>query len=188
MTDIAIKGMVCRHCVEAVEAIFHGLGVGADQIEVKLGEASLADSVNVDADFLAALDREFAAHGFSRILDPGQRLVEAAKQVIIDHVRNHDCRFNLSACLQDHLNTDYGTLSKIFSATEGRTIEKYSIAQRVEFAKELLSYGEMTISEVADRAGYSSVAHLSRQFKTQTGMTPSQFQKLRPERIPLNEV
>ena len=155
---------------------------------MKLGEASLADSVNVDADFLAALDREFAAHGFSRILDTGQRLVEAAKQVIIDHVRNHDCRFNLSACLQDHLNTDYGTLSKIFSATEGRTIEKYSIAQRVEFAKELLSYGEMTISEVADRAGYSSVAHLSRQFKTQTGMTPSQFQKLRPERIPLNEV
>lgn len=141
MTDIAIKGMVCRHCVEAVEAIFHGLGVGAEQIEVKLGEASLADSVKVDADFLAALDREFAAHGFSRILDPGQRLVEAAKQVIIDHVRNHDCRFNLSACLQDHLNTDYGTLSKIFSATEGRTIEKYSIAQRVEFAKELLSYG-----------------------------------------------
>ena len=134
MTDIAIKGMVCRHCVEAVEA-----------------------------------------------------LVEAAKQVIIDHVRNHDCRFNLSACLQDHLNTDYSTLSKIFSATEGRTIEKYSIAQRVEFAKELLSYGEMTISEVADRAGYSSVAHLSRQFKTQTGMTPSQFQKLRPERIPLND-
>ena len=58
----------------------------------------------------------------------------------------------------------------------------------MEFAKELLSYGEMTISEVADRAGYSSVAHLSRQFKTQTGMTPSQFQKLRPERIPLNEV
>ena len=103
-------------------------------------------------------------------------------------MRNHDCRFNLSACLQDHLNTDYGTLSKIFSATEGRTIEKYSIAQRVEFAKELLSYGEMTISEVADRAGYSSVAHLSRQFKTQTGMTPSQFQKLRPERTPLNEV
>lgn len=183
----AIKGMVCRHCVDAVERILIGVGLDAATIDVKLGEVDVPDDA-VDADFLAAFDRELTAHGFSRILNEGDRLVEAVKRAVIEHVRHHDCRYNLSACLQEQLHTDYGALSRLFSAREGRTIEKYSIAQRVEYAKELLSYGELSISEIAWRAGYSSVAHLSRQFKNVTGMTPSEFQKLRPHRTPINEI
>lgn len=183
---IAIKGMVCRHCIEAVEAILASLSLG--EAHVSLGEADIPDTATADPNLMAALDRELKAHGFSRILNRDSQLVERTKQTIIDHVRNHDCRFNLSACLHDRLGTDYIALSKLFSAHEGRTIEKYAIAQRVEYAKELLSYGELNISEVAFKAGYSSVPHLSRQFKTVTGMTPSAYQKLRPQRIPLNEV
>lgn len=183
---IAIKGMVCRHCVEAVESILDKLGIPTDMRSVELGEVSIHPSL-ISPQFLAALDRELPPRGFSRILNPADKLVENAKRVIIEHVRNHDCRFNLSACLQENLHTDYTYLSKIFSAREGRTIEKYAIAQRVEFAKELLGYGE-TISEVAFHAGYSSAAHLSRQFKAQTGLTPSEYQRLRHLRIPLNEV
>lgn len=184
---IAIKGMVCRHCMDAVRNILTSLAVDPDKTDVTLGEVSVPDET-VTADFLAALDRELTAHGFSRILNADDRMVEETKRAIIAHVRSHDCHFNLSACLQDQLHTEYGTLSKLFSAHEGRTIEKYSIAQRVEYAKELLSYGELTISETADKAGYSSVAHLSRQFKAVTGMTPSAYQKLRPQRTPINEI
>ena len=79
-------------------------------------------------------------------------------------------------------------ISKIFSAREGRTIEKYAIAQRIEYVKELLSYRQLNITEIADIAGYSSVAHLSRQFKSITGLTPSAFIKAALPRIPLNKV
>jgi len=177
--------MVCRHCIESVEAICASLGL--EGVHVSLGEMELPDET-VDNEMLAALDREFTAHGFSRILDIESQTVEQTKRLIIEHVRNHDCHFNLSACLTDKLGIDYAALSKLFSAREGRTIEKYAIAQRVEYAKELLSYGELNISEVAFRAGYSSVPHLSRQFKTVTGLTPSAYRTLRPQRIPLNEV
>ena len=98
------------------------------------------------------------------------------------------CRLNLSACLEEHLHIPYDTLSRIFSSLEGRTVEKYQIAQRVEWVKELLGYGEMTVSEIADYTGYSSAAHLSRQFKSVTGLTPTEYLRATASRRPLNEV
>lgn len=183
--EIPIKGMVCQHCAEAVEAACKAAGING--AAVSLGMAYVPDS-EAQPDRLNALDRELTARGFTRISDPDVQLIERAKLTILEHVRDEDCHFNLSACIQEHLGVDYSTVSKLFSAHEGRTIEKYHIAQRIEYVKELLSYGELNISEIADKAGYSSVAHLSRQFKSVTGMTPSAYMKGTPHRIPLNEV
>lgn len=154
---------------------------------MRLGEAEVPDSA-MSASKLQKLDEELALRGFERITDQAEKLIERTKLAILEHVRDERCRFNLSACLQDHLDVDYSTISKLFSSREGRTIEKYAIAQRVEYVKELLSYRQLNISEIADKTGYSSVAHLSRQFKSVTGMTPSYFLKNSTARIPLNEV
>lgn len=186
MTYIPIKGMVCRHCVEAVEAALEKAGVAGAR--VSLGGADIPSGVADDPAMMLRVDAELASRGFERLTDAEAQLVERAKLIILRHVREEDCRFNLSACLQSHLNTDYSLISRIFSAREGRTIEKYAIAQRVEYVKELLSYRQLTISEIADRAGYSSVAHLSRQFKSVTGLTPTAFVKAALPRIPLNLV
>ena len=180
-----IKGMVCHPCVEAVAAAATAAHLPGAQ--VRLGEADVPDA-EITADKLSALDEQLAMRGFKRITNPTDQLIERTKLAILQHVRDEGCRFNLSACLQDHLEVDYSTISKLFSAREGRTIEKYAIAQRVEYVKELLSYRQLNISEIADKTGYSSVAHLSRQFKSVTGMTPSAFLKNCSARIPLNEV
>ena len=85
---------------------------------------------------------------------------------------------NISTFLEKDLGKSYSYLSSLFSKVEGRTIEKYVILQRIERVKELLVYGEMTISEIAYKLGYSSSQYLSNQFKAETGLTPSQFRKL----------
>jgi len=183
---ISIKGMVCNHCVEAVQAAF--VNAGFPEARISLGEASIDTATQLSAKQFEKLDAELHARGFERITDAETQIIEKVKRAIISHVRNENCRFNLSACLADNLAIDYSAVSKLFSAHEGRTIEKYAIAQRVEYVKELLSYRQLNISEIADKAGYSSVAHLSRQFKSITGLTPSAYMKNAPARIPLNEV
>lgn len=180
-----IKGMVCNHCIEAAIAALQAAQLPGAR--VRLGEADVPDS-EITAEKLQLLDKELAQRGFQRITDPADKLIERTKLAILQHVRDEHCRFNLSACLQDHLEADYTSVSKMFSAREGRTIEKYAIAQRVEYVKELLSYRQLNISEIAYKTGYSSVAHLSRQFKSVTGMPPSAFLKNCTERLPLNEV
>ena len=85
----------------------------------------------------------------------------------------------ISDYLRDHLHRDYAYLSSLFSAVEGVTIEQYFINQKIEKTKEFLVYDELTLTEIAFRLGYSSVAHLSRQFKKVTGLTPSHFKRLK---------
>lgn len=186
MTEIAVKGMVCRHCVESVKGVLKELG--REDGEVSLGHIRLTG--NVDEDFLARLDDGLQKNGFERVKDYNSRIVEEIKRCIIDHVRiERRCPLNLSSCLTEHLPLAYDTMSRIFSQSEGRTIEKYFIAQKIELVKELLEYNELTLSRIADMTGYSSPAHLSRQFKSQTGMTPSEYQRTHKSlRKPLNEV
>lgn len=183
---INIRNMVCRHCVEAVERILAGLGL--DVRSVELGVADIACPQLSDSR-MAALDAALLAAGFERVVSPDEILVERTRRAIIDHVRSaSECRLNLSACLESHLGVPYDAISRTFSALEGRTIEKYQIAQKVEWVKEMMGYGDMTLSEIADRADYSSVAHLSRQFKAVTGLTPTQYMALPPSRTSLSEV
>ena len=113
------------------------------------------------------------------------------KRLIIGLVHQQDNRLrtNLSQYLATECRHDYGTLSKLFSETQGTTIEKYFIAQKIERAKELLDYGELTLNEIADRLNYSSTAHLSAQFKAQTGYTPRQYRQQKERaRIPLDKI
>ena len=172
--------MVCRHCVAAVEKILEELGI--TDADVTLGRVVIpAEKEN---DFpLERFDRMLEDNGFERILDRNTLIVEKIKETIIRHVRiERHCPLNLG-------NISYDTASRIFSNREGRTIEKYFIAQKIELVKELLEYQQMTLNEIADMTGYSSVSHLSRQFKEVTGISPSQYLRQdNSNRLPLNEV
>lgn len=184
---IAIQNMVCRHCVQAVARILGQLGIEAR--EVGLGYAEIPDGALDGDDTRHRLDDMLREQGFERISDADSRTVQAVKTAVMHHVRSEsDCRLKLSACIEKHVGMPYETASRIFSAREGRTIEKYAIAMRVEWVKELLSYGTLTVSEIAFRTGYSSTAHLSRQFKAVTGLTPTQFVESGAPRLPLPEV
>lgn len=184
--EILIRNMVCRHCVAAVSRIFDSLGL--NPVSVELGKAVI-EAESLPADVAAELSRALEAEGFGIIADADDALVEKVKAAVLAHVRDEDeCRLNLSACLENRIGVSYDTLSRVFSAKEGRTVEKYHQAQKIERVKELMDYNEMTLSEIADAVGYSSVAHLSRRFREATGMTPTAYMKQPHGRLPLNEV
>ena len=118
-------------------------------------------------------------------------MIEKTKTLIVElvHQRNGELKQNLSDYLSDKLNHEYKFLASLFSEVEGTTIEKYFIAQKIERVKELLVYDELTLGEIADQLNYSSVGHLSNQFKKVTGLTASYFKNLKTtKRKPLDEV
>lgn len=178
--------MVCRHCVAAVTGILDNLQI--PHRSVGIGYAELPDEPLAPGQ-LARLDTSLLESGFERVENPDDILVDKIKLAVMHHVRDEqECRYNLSACIESHVGVAYDTLSRIFSQNQGRTIERYHIAQKVERVKELLSYNELSLADIAFRTGYSSTAHLSRQFKQETGMTPTQYIHSRAERKPLNEL
>ena len=186
ITAIAIRNMVCHHCMAAVRRCFEQAGISV--MSISLGEVTVNAST-LTPEGLCALDKALIAEGFERLENSEDALVERIKAAVIHHVRQEDeCRLNMSACLERHLAMPYESLSRAFTAREGRTIEKYHIAQRVEWVKELMSYKELTLGEIAFRTGYSSTTHLSRQFKAVTGLTPSQYMQLPPSRKSLCQV
>lgn len=185
MTVINVRNMVCRHCCEAVAKAITAAGLTPGAIS--LGHAEIIED-DLAPDNMQALDKALTAEGFERIESRETALAERAKHVILDHIRREECHYNLSACLETHLGVDYSQISRAFSASQGRTIEKYFMTQRVEYVKELLGYGDLTLAEIADRAGYSSAAHLARQFKSVTGMTTGEYLRSGAPRTPISEV
>ena len=184
---IFIKNMVCKRCILVIENELNKLGLEA--IDIKLGEIKLKN--NITTDDRNALENVLEPLGFQVIDDKKSRIIEKIKNVIIDlvHHKDNDAKMNLSDVLSDALHHDYNYLSNLFSDIEGTTIEKYFIAQKVEKIKELLVYDELSLSEIADRMNYSSVAYLSNQFKKVTGLTPSHFKQIREDkRKPLDKV
>ncbi|OYD42664.1 helix-turn-helix domain-containing protein [Sphingobacterium cellulitidis] len=187
MTTLFIKNMVCNRCILVVQNELDKLGI--DAINIKLGEITLKKAL--DTKEREALENTLDPLGFQVIDDKKSRMIEKIKNVIIDlvHHRDNDIKTNLSDVLSNALHNDYNYLSNLFSDIEGTTIEKYFIAQKVEKIKELLVYDELSLSEIADRLNYSSVAYLSNQFKKVTGLTPSHFKQIREDkRKPLDEV
>lgn len=174
MTAIKIKNMVCPRCIAAVRRILqsHGLGV----CEVTLGEAVVADVV--DDGVKSAIAVDLAAEGFVLLDDPRSALVERIKATVIQWVRHLSERPKLSLWLSSQLARDYSALSRLFSEVCGMSIERYCILQRIEFAKELMCYSQLSLSEIAWQLGYSSPAHLSSQFKQATGMSPREFRDM----------
>jgi AraC-like DNA-binding protein len=172
-----IRNMVCNRCKIAVVAELEKAGIVAELVE--LGEVTLktpATAVQLNQ-FREAL----IPLGFELIDDQKRRLIEQIKTIIIEQVHYTPDRppIKLSALLSDKLNHDYTYLSNLFSSVEAQTIEKYHILQKIERVKELLVYNELTLSEIAYQTGYSSVAHLSAQFKQITGLTTSAFKALK---------
>jgi AraC family transcriptional regulator len=128
------------------------------------------------------LDVSLSKFGFERIDDRKARLIEAIKSKVIQMIHHSDkvdVRFNWSTVLSEELHYEYNYLSNLFSGVEGITLEQYIIRQKIEKVKELLFYDELNLSQIANRLGYSSVAHLSAQFKKVTGLTPSEMKKSR---------
>lgn len=173
MTTLYIKNMVCARCILVVKAELAELE--PQPMSVELGLVTLKQDLTQSQK--SALALALQRLGFELIDDKKTRLVTQVKTSIINLVHHHNTvlKVNLSQYLAEQLQQDYPYLSSLFSELEGTTIEKYFIAQKVEKVKELLDYNEQSLSEIAFALHYSSVAHLSNQFKKVTGITPSQF-------------
>jgi AraC-like DNA-binding protein len=171
-----IKNMVCNRCIMAVEAILNELAI--DYQSVRLGEVVLVKEIELEK--LKEFDQKLKTIGFALIDDRKSQLIAKIKQILIElaHYSAEQPKINLSDYIADKLAYEYNYLSNLFSEIEGITIEKYFIAQKIEKVKELLVYNELTINEIAYQLGYSSVAHLSNQFKKVTGLSPSHFKNI----------
>ncbi len=174
--ELHIKNMVCGRCIKAVTDILDSFDFETTSVE--LGKAYIESNIPIDRTAVAeALEQA----GFELIDDEQSKLISMIKTQVIKYVHQESSeveQMNISTFLERDLNKSYSYLSSLFSKAEGRTIEKYVILQRIERVKELLVYGEKTISEIAWYLGYSSSQYLSNQFKAETGFTPSQFRKL----------
>ena len=171
--------MVCHRCLLVVSNELEKLGLHPEKIS--LGEVVLKED-HLSEDIIHQLDSSLVNLGFERMDDRKARLIESIKSKVINmihHTKDADRKFNWSTLLAEALNHDYNYLSSLFSSIEGITLEQYIIRQKIERVKELLFYDELTLSEIADKLGYSSVAHLSTQFKKVTGLTPSELKKSR---------
>ncbi len=149
-------------------------------VSVDLGEVDLGD-IELTADEIDDFRKKIEPLGFELISDKKNMLINKIKSSIIDliHVKDEFTHINVSDYLKSAVDYDYNYLSNLFSSVEGITIEHYMIKQKIEKVKEYLVYNELTLSEISYKLGYSSVAHLSRQFKKVTGMTPTYFKNLR---------
>jgi AraC-like DNA-binding protein len=187
-TTLYIRNMVCNRCIRVIEEEFEKLGLKIEGIS--LGEVKVENQL--DSSMLEKIRKVLDENGFELIEDRKMRLIEQIKILIIDLIRDEEKiagKINLSEYLPEKMKSDYHFLSTLFSSVENITIEHYYILQKIERAKELLKYGEFTLSEIAFRLGYSSVAHLSAQFKKVTGMNANQFKTLTENtRKPLDEV
>ena len=171
--------MVCNRCIMVVRQELERLGLHPEK--VSLGEVNVQED-DLTQDQLDKLDAALVHLGFERIDDRKARLIEAIKNKVIQmihHSEKVDLKFNWSTLLSETLHYEYNYLSNLFSSVEGITLEQYIIRQKIERVKELLFYDELNLSQIANRLGYSSVAHLSSQFKKVTGFTPSEMKKSR---------
>lgn len=174
--SIHIKNMVCPRCIKVVNT---ELGqAGFNVTETELGKAVIEQD-NIDRTKIASV---LSANGFELLEERTARLINEIKIFVIGLIRSGKLKsnkFKMSTLLEEHFHKEYGHLSQVFSQAENNTIEKFIINQKIELVKEWLIYDEKALSEIADDLGYSSTAHLSRQFKQVTGFTISEFRKLK---------
>jgi AraC-like DNA-binding protein len=182
-----IKNMVCNRCIMVVKSELEKIGL--QPISVALGEVELSQDLTANEKQTVA--KTLSQLGFELLDDKISRTIERIKNLIVDlvHHQNQELKTNLSDYLVEQLMQDYSTLSNLFSEVEGTTIERYFIAQKIEKVKELLTYNELTLTEIAMQLNYSNVAHLSNQFKKVTGFTPTYFKQLKEKkRFSIDEI
>ncbi len=179
--------MVCNRCIMAVRNEFEKAGM--QPINVIMGEVELSNSLTDEQ--LRDLNNKLSELGFEILDDKNQKLIEKIKNLLIEEVQsgNIEEHFSLTEFLTKKLHKEYTQVSRLFSEVEGITLEHFFILQKVEKVKEWLVYDELNLNEISYKLGYSSVQHLSNQFKKITGMTPSSFKKIgSSHRKPLDNV
>ena len=183
-----VKNMVCDRCIMVVRQQLESLGL--EVTDISLGKIVVKPEPNVNQLQEIALSLEKL--GFELMDKEKDQLVEQIKNQVIELVHHSDLnqlRQTLTHVIAERLHKDYAYLSRQFSEMEGLTIEKYIIQQKIEKVKELMEYGELNLNEIAYKMGYSSSAHLSAQFKSLTGFTPSKYKSLETNtRKPLDKV
>jgi len=179
--------MVSNRCKMVVKEELKKLGLHF--IVVDLGEVEIME--NISAKQLDRLNVALKKTGLELMDDKRAVLIEKIRTIIIELVyySNEQIKINLSDYLSEKLNHNYAYLSNLFSEVKGTTIEKFYLAHKIEKVKELLVYDELNLTEIAYKMHYSSVAHLSNQFKKMTGLTPSHFKNLKHKRLkPIEEI
>jgi YesN/AraC family two-component response regulator len=184
---IYIKNMVCDRCKMAVQTELERAGLPFQAIE--LGEVTLSKVPTPEQ--LDTFRNQISGLGFELIEDKTARIVSQIKNAALHYVRQNASlkKLKFSVFLGEKLAKEYNYLSSLFSEIEGTTIEQYLIHQKIERVKELLVYDELSLSQISYELGYSSVQHLSNQFKKVTGLTPSHFKQVKEKkRKPLDQV
>jgi AraC family transcriptional regulator len=171
-----IKNMVCNRCILVVRQELEKLHLQINNIS--LGEAELAKVPTKKQ--IQQLNEALENLGFELLDNQKQKQIEQIKNLLIKKVQSGEVEehFSISGFLSKSLNKDYSYISRLFSEVEGITIEQFFILQKIEKVKEWIVYGELNLSEISYRLGYSSVSHLSAQFKKVTGLTPRHFKKI----------
>jgi len=169
--------MVCPRCIAAVKEICSELNIPIKHLQL----GTLESSSVIDSSLRGKLSHSLAQKGFELLQDKNQKTIEQIKTLIINQIHHNKAPLTskFSVYLSENLHQEYTSLSRLFSSVEGITIERFILKQKIERVKELLFYKEYTLSEIAFQMGYSSVAHLSSQFKKETGMSPTQFKTLK---------
>lgn len=168
--------MVCKRCQMVVA--YELVKLGVHQPKVKIGEAEFSEDLLPKQ--LEYLDFALKEAGLELIYDKKNILVEKVKTIIYElvHFSEDQIRVNLSDYLNEKLDYDYTYLANLFSEKTGMTIERFYLTQKIERVKELIIYDELNLSEIAYRMHYSSISHMSNQFKKLTGLTPTRFKLL----------
>ncbi|MCH7408251.1 AraC family transcriptional regulator [Belliella sp. DSM 111904] len=181
MDTLLIKNMVCPRCIMAVEDLLQAESIAYNK--VLMGKVILEESLSNQKKI--QFENGLNQLGFEILKDKDVKRIELIKsslrEVISDGELSSD--FNLSGYIKSKLFEDYSMLSHLFSSMEGVTIEKFFIALKIDKVKEFLFYEELTLSEISYQLGYSSVQHLSTQFKKITGMTPTAYKRLVKENL-----
>ncbi|MDQ3192611.1 MAG: AraC family transcriptional regulator [Bacteroidota bacterium] len=184
---IYIKYMVSNRCKIAVKEELKKLGLHFMLVE--LGEVDVMENISLEQ--REQLKAGLLNSGLELMDDKRAMIIEKIKNVIIEMVHHKEelIKINFSNYLSEKLNYDYTYLANLFSEVQGTTIEQFIISHKIERIKELMNYGELNITEIAWKMNYSSVAHLSNQFKKVTGLSPSHFKQLKDiRRKPLEEI
>jgi AraC family transcriptional regulator len=174
---VYIKNMVCNRCIMVVRQEFEKAGI--KPLNVTMGEVELSNPPS-DSE-ISKINVSLQGLGFEMLDNRKQKVIEKIKNLLIEKIQTGEIEehFVVSDFLSKKLNKEYSQLSRLFSEVEGMTIEQFFILQKIEKVKEWIAYDELTLSEIAWKLGYSSVSHLSAQFKKVTGFTPSHIKKHR---------
>ncbi len=181
VVSLRIRGMVCARCIDVVRDIVQAQHLAI--LDIRLGQVHIQGPVAPES-----LDRVRSAltrQGFSLLTDTKAAIVQQTKTVVEqilnrDDLGDHKIRF--SDAIVQQIPMDYPALSALFSAQEGITLEKYIISQRLDKVRELLVYTDQSLTDMAYRTGFSSASHLSNQFKSLTGLSPSYYRNIRRDK------